>query len=593
VPSTFVQFVTATATDADGNTSEFSPQVQVQTPPVLESQPADSIIEVGSNLTLCVTASGTPPIYYQWLHNGANIAGATNSCYTIPSAQLGDAGSYSVVLRNGVGAVATTPSALRLPLPSLAAGDNFAHRVPLGGTNGLVAGSNRGATHEPGEPDHAGKPGGKSVWYTWTAPITGIATIGTSGSTFDTLLGVYAGTNVAMLTTEASDEDSGGYFTSGLRFNAIKNHVYHFAIDGFFGQEGDFAFGWQMIDTPHMLPVITVQPESQSVSSNSPVTFTVEAIRICGGGHNACPQPPHYPHEQLPGLSVQWYFEGDPIPGETNYSLTIPEVRDEHTGQYRARVSARYFADGINRTVDSEIADLQIGGGQAVDKFENALLTAPIVLGAPEGGPAARGEFAAAPAGGVVVSGYTGTQIFNTTNSTGQGEIFCGVIGGASEWLSFLPTQSGLFSLNTDGSSFDTLLAVVLSNSPPQLLACDNNSGQGGTNSALTVAVEGGKTYLVGVDGVNGAWGRVVLNYNLDTNVNLSVPNVTTLGVTNNVYQLRVTGVGSNTFAIQVSTNLTSWTSLTTNSTSSSVYDYVDWRSTNFAKRFYRVKLLP
>jgi len=147
--------------------------------------------------------------------------------------------------------------------------------------------------------------------------------------------------------------------------------------------------------------------------------------------------------------------------------------------------------------------------------------------------------------------------------------------------------------LNTDGSSFDTLLAVVLSNSPPQLLACDNNSGQGGTNSALTVAVEGGKTYLVGVDGVNGAWGRVVLNYNLDTNVNLSVPNVTTLGVTNNVYQLRVTGVGSNTFAIQVSTNLTSWTSLTTNSTSSSVYDYVDWRSTNFAKRFYRVKLLP
>ena len=27
---------------------------------------------------------------------------------------------------------------------------------------------------------------------------------------------------------------------------------------------------------------------------------------------------------------------------------------------------------------------------------------------------------------------YAGTQIFNTTNSSGQGEIFCGVIGGAS-----------------------------------------------------------------------------------------------------------------------------------------------------------------
>jgi len=479
---------------------------------------------------------------------------------------------------------------LRLPLPGLAAGDNFANRVPLTGTSGIVAGSNHGATRELGEPNHAGKQGGKSVWYTWTAPITGIATVGTSGSTFDTLLGVYRGTNVALLTTEASDEDGGGYFTSGVRFNAIKNRVYHFAIDGFFGQEGDFAFGWQMIDTPHMLPVITVQPQSQTVESNSPVTFTVEAIRVCGSGHNACPQPSHYPHEQLPGLSVQWFFEGLPIPGETNYSLTIPNVQPDHVGHYTAQVSAQYFSDGINRTVESEVADLQIGAGRAEDKFEDAVYAAPIVLGPAESpGRAARGESAA----GVVVSGYTGTQIFNTTNSTGQNEIFCGVIGGASEWIPFLPTQSGLFSLNTDGSSFDTLLAIVRSNSTPQLLACDNNSGLGGTNSALTVAVEGGKTYIVGVDGVNGAWGRLVLNYNLNTNVNLAVPAVTTLGVTNNIYQLRVTGVGTNKFTIQVSTNLASWATLTTNSTSSSVYDYVDWRSTNFAKRFYRVKLVP
>ena len=596
VPATFVQFVTATATDADGNTSEFSPPVRVRTPPVLEAQPTNTVVSAGSNVSLCVTASGTPPIYYQWRHNGANIPGATNSCYTIPSAQVGDAGAYSVVLKNDVGAIATTPTGLRLPLWTLAAGDNFADRVPLTGTSGVVAGSNQGATRELGEPNHAGKPGGKSVWYTWTAPITGIATVGTAGSTFDTLLGVYRGTNVAVLTTEASDEDGGGYFTSGVRFNAIKNRVYHFAIDGFFGQEGDFAFGWQMIDTPHLLPVITVQPQSQTVGTNSSVTFTVEAIRVCGNGHNACPQPSHYPHEQLPGLSVLWFFEGQPIPGETNYSLTIPSVQPEHVGQYTAQVSAQFFADGINRTVESDVADLQIGtsgSGAAVDKFENALLTAPIVLGPPEGGLAARGEFAVSAAAGVVVSGYTGTQIFNTTNSTGQGEVFCGVIGGASEWLSFLPTQSGLFSLNTDGSTFDTLLAIVLSNSPPQLLGCDNNSGQGGTNSALTVAVEGGKTYLVGVDGVNGAWGRVVLNYNLNTNVNLSAPTVTTLGVTNNVYQLRVTGVGTNKFTIQVSTNLSSWATLTTNNTLTSVYDYVDWRSTNFAKRFYRLKLVP
>ena len=38
-------------------------------------------------------------------------------------------------------------------------------------------GSNVGATKEPGEPDHAGDPGGASVWYTWTAPADGVADV--------------------------------------------------------------------------------------------------------------------------------------------------------------------------------------------------------------------------------------------------------------------------------------------------------------------------------------------------------------------------------------------------------------------------------
>ncbi len=36
-------------------------------------------------------------------------------------------------------------------------------------------GYNWGATKEAGEPDHGGDPGGASVWYSWTAPDSGIA----------------------------------------------------------------------------------------------------------------------------------------------------------------------------------------------------------------------------------------------------------------------------------------------------------------------------------------------------------------------------------------------------------------------------------
>src|SRR5207302_6942049 len=102
------------------------------------------------------------------------------------------------------------------------------------------SGTNVGATREPGEPDHGGKHGSNSVWYVWNPPATGIATFTTSGSTFDTLLGVYTGTALTNLTAVARDEDSGGYVTSAARFNASARVNYYIAVDGFGGAQGPF-----------------------------------------------------------------------------------------------------------------------------------------------------------------------------------------------------------------------------------------------------------------------------------------------------------------------------------------------------------------
>src|SRR5439155_10343914 len=190
VTASFLQFITATATDPAGNSSEFSQALQVRTLPVLQAQPISTKVQPGGSVTLCATATGTPPFTWQWRLNGANIPGAGDRCYTIENAQLANGGDYTVVVWNGLGAMTTIPAALSLPLPELDASDDFGDRVTLPGNSGTVSGSNRRATDEEGEPLHAGKPGGKSVWYSWVAPATGIATIGTSGSTFDTLLAV-------------------------------------------------------------------------------------------------------------------------------------------------------------------------------------------------------------------------------------------------------------------------------------------------------------------------------------------------------------------------------------------------------------------
>src|SRR5258708_39948322 len=62
------------------------------------------------------------------------------------------------------------------------ANDDFANAATITGMNALVGGTNSNATKEPGEPDHAGIPGGKSVWWKWQAPASGYVTISTAGS---------------------------------------------------------------------------------------------------------------------------------------------------------------------------------------------------------------------------------------------------------------------------------------------------------------------------------------------------------------------------------------------------------------------------
>src|SRR5712671_5616442 len=64
------------------------------------------------------------------------------------------------------------------------ANDNLAACTALGGAAGSHADNNTAATKEAGEPDHAGDPGGKSLWYCWTATGTNAVTFDTIGSSF-------------------------------------------------------------------------------------------------------------------------------------------------------------------------------------------------------------------------------------------------------------------------------------------------------------------------------------------------------------------------------------------------------------------------
>lgn len=129
-------------------------------------------------------------------------------------------------------------SGLQIYLSGPPPNDNFANRTVLTGTNITVSGNNSGATRETGEPYDIGSTGGKSVWWSWTAPQSGSVTISTIGSNFDTVLGVYTGTSVSALTRIASDDDSGGNATSKVTFLATSGVTYQISVDGYGGNSG-------------------------------------------------------------------------------------------------------------------------------------------------------------------------------------------------------------------------------------------------------------------------------------------------------------------------------------------------------------------
>ena len=118
--------------------------------------------------------------------------------------------------------------------------DDFEDAQPMRATNGSYLttgywyGNTNAASDQDDEPTHAGNYGGKSVWFYWVAPYSGVATFTTAGSRFDTLLAAYRGTTIANLTrVVANDDVSQSDGTSAIRFNAVAGSGYFLAVDGF------------------------------------------------------------------------------------------------------------------------------------------------------------------------------------------------------------------------------------------------------------------------------------------------------------------------------------------------------------------------
>jgi len=105
-----------------------------------------------------------------------------------------------------------------------------------------ATGTTAGATKESGEPAHGSGGPFSSLWFRLDADRSGIVTLSTLGSAFDTVLAVYKGSELGKLTKVAANNDAGvGIPTSVLSFSMEAGTTYYIAIDGNRGATGAYV----------------------------------------------------------------------------------------------------------------------------------------------------------------------------------------------------------------------------------------------------------------------------------------------------------------------------------------------------------------
>jgi hypothetical protein len=121
-----------------------------------------------------------------------------------------------------------------------------------------------------------------------------------------------------------------------------------------------------------------------------------------------------------------------------------------------------------------------------------------------------------------------------------------------------------------------------------RMVVCDNNSGEDGRDSALSLAVDAGETNLVLIDGVRGETGTLHLNYSLVITAGVEPIRLTPDGFVT----LRFTGRPELNLTVEVSTDAVTWTPVATLSSPSDTIEWVDPTPPS-GQRFYRALMLP
>ena len=181
---------------------------------------------------------------YLWPTNSALKPGARKIVNYSGHPPQGTSGVVSHLL--GRKAVSLPQTVKKRPGPS---NDEYANPKELTGQEGREVGSNVDATSNSGEFLDGIFGSEHTLWYRWIAPSNGVVTFDTSGSDFDTVMGVLmcVGTDGAARSITANDDaGEGATLTSRMTFQVESGREYRISVGGKHGASGNVNLNWKV-----------------------------------------------------------------------------------------------------------------------------------------------------------------------------------------------------------------------------------------------------------------------------------------------------------------------------------------------------------
>jgi hypothetical protein len=488
-----------TVTNAFGSTTSTPVALAVSNPvaPLITSQPLSQTVGYGGSETMSVSATGSPPLVYQWFEDGAAIPDATSSSYYISSAIPTYAGSYTVTVTNGQGTVtsaaaaltvtaAVAPAILSQPISQiLGFGGNGSVSANVSGSPNLsyqwffngtaIPGANSSSYYfNAVQPSAAGN-------YTLTvtnsagAATTAAASIavaaaiapGISVQPASQVAAYGVGTSISVGVT-GSPNFTYQWYLNGVAIAGATNYqysipspvlsdagTYSVTITNSAGSVTSSAA--TLVVSAPIAPTITQQPSDLILTTNSSAQLSVG---VSGS----------------PSFSYQWYENGTAITGQTGSSYYFYGSTAGATGLYSVKVS-----NSVGSVMSSTV---------------NVTVAVPPTIATPPGAQSvAAGQTAVIGVGVVSTIPVTYQWMFNGTPLTDGG----GISGSTSAALTVSGTSqlSGNYSvvisnsLGTATSSAGTLTVTAAGTGPQIALQPNPASVAVGQTVAFYVGATG------------------------------------------------------------------------------------------------------